>query len=1195
MRRFLVVGCGGSGAATLAYMRDHLVDTLARRGWPDRLPNGKVKLPRGWQFVVVDVPTGPLSDRRPKSRPPAIGGAEGAAGEGIYVSTGYPGGYAMLDDALSTHLAATDGLKQFGPWAPRDPWAVNISLLEGAGQHRAIGRTLLLQNVERVQTALGRASDALANAAPNMGRLTDFFPDDPYSPDAPLILVVSSMAGGAGASMALDLCRLLRSDPRNAGSQIALFMISADVFSDSDVYPTDVRFGAMPNALAMLGEIVAGQMGEAAAHDTGLLTAAGALGLAIPPAAAGFAGAGILLDVPFQRVFPVSNRIGGHVKLGDGSAEHIYRALGVGLASLLTSGQTALNDFISIDLTNPPVPPNTKYFGWGAADPTRLAWGSFGYASLSMGRDRYEHYAAQRLAHASVLKLLDGHLQAGLSSQESVRQLAGLRWPDFWSAIGLPTLQSGAAPKTEADHWFDSVLPPPVGHRQAKAVIDRLLTPNLPAPQGPGAQWLKAVDGQLTQGRGSVEAGLRQEAERTVYAWQTTLREATEAAVAQAIGDFGLEYARSLTAGLSDWLPGLADALRQVANQEADPLALDAELRQTISRLKNCGTTDLRPEILARITTESARRLRLEACAKTAELLGSYAAELLSPLVSALDDAQRGLRDLAEAEPAALGSADLRTADVKAWPSELTQLPERFFQAVNEIILTDAHEFPDQFKVDVRAAWIHNQSQDQRPDLPFAEALNLVSGQVVTGQWQAADGQEAPGGLLTGFDTWWAGSVFPNDPVTEATRPIGNANIEVHVLPQDLLDRTLAFVRRPNDRAFSTYTSVTLRQWLQANDKPSLRQDRETHLVRAFAETLEKARPLANASNRLTGPVNNVPNPPYRYRFSAIPFPTQVQQRIATAIGADPSIDPSANQNFTNAGATKSDPQAVAVFGSYQPLAPLVFESLLQPIADQRGRAILAEERNLFWRWRRARPLGCALPLSRAERRAMAAGWFIGQISGRLLLPDRDRLNDDPVRIWSEDQNGHSGWLNFPFPLLTPPGFHEGTYEFQLYDWLPAVLESILLAYAAVPATGLGSLAPYLALRGLCDSADAPSGGQDAPNLAGQVILKQWAESGTTPPGGRSRVPGLSGFVTMENRVDKAKSWLQSPKGPLGLIAADFEPRGRDSGRFASVKNRSVASALPLFADIAVDVEWAVNDVIRLLDGVAANDETDSW
>jgi Tubulin like len=49
MRRFLIVGCGGSGGATLSYMMDQLRSELHSAGVD--------KLIAGWQFVHIDVPS----------------------------------------------------------------------------------------------------------------------------------------------------------------------------------------------------------------------------------------------------------------------------------------------------------------------------------------------------------------------------------------------------------------------------------------------------------------------------------------------------------------------------------------------------------------------------------------------------------------------------------------------------------------------------------------------------------------------------------------------------------------------------------------------------------------------------------------------------------------------------------------------------------------------------------------------------------------------------------------------------------------------------------------------------------------------------------------------------------------------------------------------------------------------------------
>ena len=78
--------------------------------------------------------------------------------------------------------------------------------------------------------------------------------------------------------------------------------------------------------------------------------------------------------------------------------------------------------------------------GWGISAWDVLPWGTYGFASLSMGRDRYAEYAAQRLARSCVDKLLFGHLQAGnpASSTEQLDSLLSSQWQAHCGELGLP-------------------------------------------------------------------------------------------------------------------------------------------------------------------------------------------------------------------------------------------------------------------------------------------------------------------------------------------------------------------------------------------------------------------------------------------------------------------------------------------------------------------------------------------------------------------------------------------------------------------------------------------------------------------------------------------------------------------------------------------------------------------------------------
>ena len=99
---------------------------------------------------------------------------------------------------------------------------------------------ITLSRVDTVRKSLQRAWDTLfATSTDSEMRSLKIPGAGAYSSnDQPIVLVVSSMAGGAGASMALDICRLLTLvqglDPKLMG----VFMVTPDIF---DSLPESAR------------------------------------------------------------------------------------------------------------------------------------------------------------------------------------------------------------------------------------------------------------------------------------------------------------------------------------------------------------------------------------------------------------------------------------------------------------------------------------------------------------------------------------------------------------------------------------------------------------------------------------------------------------------------------------------------------------------------------------------------------------------------------------------------------------------------------------------------------------------------------------------------------------------------------------------------------------------------------------------
>lgn len=1168
MKRFLVIGCGGSGGATLAYLMDQLRSDLAAHGVP--------ALPRGWQFVHLDVPSSP--------EPGPEGVANVAAQGGTYLGTGPRDAvYRTLDRAVRQRFAERRAAHALSTWAPRDPEAVSTPISVGAGQYRAVGRMITLSRASEILRVMRGAWEELFRneTASELGRLGSSGGRVPglgsYDDGTPVVFVVSSMAGGAGASMALDVCRLLSLVPGVDPNLVGVFMAAPDIF---DAIPEAGRTGVRPNALAMLGEIVAAQAGSATEHDHEVLAALGLPG-----------GQGSRL--PFSRVFPVGRFAGvDRTLFGSGRPEAVYRGLGRGLAGMMMSG-TATAEFVAYDLGNEGAPAiDRDLLGWGS-DRAPLYWGSYGFASLSMGRERYAEYAAQRLASGCVQRLLDGHLQPGnaMSGSDQITALLDAQWRETCPRAGLPSATAGATDEQEVGAWITQrAFPRPMVEASARGVVDREIRPYVPDPTGQQArQWEPALRGRLGERRDPLLEACASEAAALAHRWHSELRARIEEVVVDACVRLGLGYASGL-------VERIAGHVRQVAAPGAgrlsqyapdDVAALPPASAGALDRLPNGVVTEghaLVQSLLEGYQEQVRTHLYAAVSALAQQLLDDLAEDVLRPLTDALGAAQETLLRGRSAPVTDLGLARLETDQCSAWPTDRDErVPARFDQADNEVLLTTSADFGRQYQADVRRAV----PVGSPSSAGFDAARDEVVGQILAGVWASVDADHAPGTPLE-VRAPWRSRVFAVEPGTGRPLVPSRARYDLHLRPAELLARARRFVARRGE-SFDVFCRLSITDYVRGGgSEGSVSElevaDRRRIVVEKFTETLALARPLVSVDATALQTVHEGAQIAYRYKFSEVPFAgLGVADELLRVLAANTMIDAASSSTLERALGDSRGVTRIDVFGSYPNYSPLVFDAVVTPVAEQWART--AEMgREAFWQWRRSRPLPAALPMGSAERRAMVAGWFVGQVVGRIRLPDRPF--NDPVRVWDGPVGGVDGlgtegeWLDFPHPLLTPPGrFLAG------FDWLPAVLESVLLAIAkAQDAPAMASLAPYRALRCLHDdTSQEPVGGIYV--LASREILDDWLASGRVPPGGASRVPGADVASTRAERAAAAIEWL----GPVREVARGLlaDAPGREAGT-----RRARADRTPLLRDLAVDVNEVLPELADLI-GELASTEAD--
>lgn len=1141
MRKYLIVGCGGSGGATLAYMMDQITSEFGR-------------IPSGFKFVHIDVPNAP------DTRVPGVGNVFEQGGN--YISTAPQSGqYSTLDSALSQQLSDASALDLVATWAPRKPSDIRIPIGDGAGQMRAVGRAITLGRLSNVHEGLSRAVQQLNTVETNSDMTA--IAADPRHKDAvgrfdsasrPVTLVVSSMAGGAGASMALDVCRILTAIPGVDPSLIGAFLCTPDVF---DTLPPAARGGTRPNALAMLGEIVASQTGAAHAHDVASLRAFG-FQTSVDP------------SPPFARVFPVGRFVGTERTLfGDGSQAAVYRGLGRGLAALISSG-TASADFVSFDLGNVSdgAVPKRSHLGWGSSAEA-TSWGAFGYANFGLGRDRYRYYAAQRLARSAVDHLREGHVQAGnsVSGIEQLRALVDSQWDRISADIGLP--QAGVTASfgpADAGAWLTGVAYPRASvDVAAREIADQHLVPTIPQASGTALQWLPTLRNFMFERKPILLSAANEQAYRWSYGWSQGLHERLLGQVAAGIEHFGLPYGREILNRVEAVISGPLDAaLGELSTYSTGEIGQVPESFETeVSATR--GTIVNGPGIVQRLLEllqgQSATSVYASSAGFARAVLQALVTEVIAPLRASLDESSALLEQAASAAVTGTGLANVQTDQYSSWPSDQeAAVPERFDVADNEILLTPSTGFGGQYESDLRGAVGDHTT--------FDDARATASRYVISGRWPVAAGASAPGGLVTQLSAWRP-AVFNRDPFTGVPLTPSRARYAFALAPKQIVDRSLAFVGRAGE-SFDTFCCLSLHGYATGSDgaPASELSVRRADIVARFGEALSRALPLASVNSDAVNAIHQS-QAMYRYKFSTIPFadvPGLVDE-LEQSLAAEPNLAIETRDIFRRALKQDTQSRSIDIFGSYRNYSPLVFDSLLMPVAQQWA-STPAQGRKAFWEHRRSRPLTASLPMGDEERRAMIGGWYIGQLTGQIRLPESPYIT--PVEVWDPER---AQWIAFPHPMLTPPSaFADG----NSLDWLPAVLESSLLAIVrAHEAPVMSSMRPYQLLRALFDDgAEGPATGLTPRSAEG--ILAAWLAEGTTLSGGPSRVVG----DTLTERSVNAVQWLTSIRDFTALNFVDTDTRSNTAGPFARLTTRSDASRTPIFRDLAVDIVQVTNELI---------------
>ncbi|QRP97599.1 hypothetical protein I6J72_10615 [Corynebacterium sp. FDAARGOS 1242] len=1181
MKKFLVVGCGGSGAKTLAFMMDQLKAEL-RSIDPDM-----TELPKAWQFVNIDVP---LEEEAGPQKLPNV-----TQNGGQYVGIGSRQNYNTFDEGVSSILGRSGKLGEIATWATRNPASNDVKLADGAGQYRAIGRMLALPHLKEIRQSLKAAVDEMftQEAIQELNRLNykQTKLDSDTGDSQPVVLVVSSMAGGAGASMFLDVCRVLTTIPNVNPQGTLVFMYTPEIFSDNKA---DDMAGAWPNSLAMFGEVVAAQMGNSSKHDRAIFEA---FDMGNPPE-----------GQTFGRIFPIGSKMGTtSARFGDGSAMSIYRGLGRALAGLMASTK-ASDNLVSYALTNTPAGDGgRRFFGWdsptGGTPWGRLPWGSLGYAQVSMGRDRFAEYSSQRLARSAFERLFNGHLdpQNPEAGEMQIAKKLEERLPNAFSSITLDPswAHGGQIDSGSVWNWLNSVFGGQA--QQAADSATKYLQNYIPVGQGRNVnEWRDEFEGNMADPRNeqAIASVLNNAAYDIVYRYANFFTDSVLATVEGELAAVGVPYVREMLSKITDVLTN-SDRLMPVLGeysgyyQNTRVLTKPEGADPILSPLTGKGQmTDPTPTVnaLMGLYYNQFYSYALMAIAHLlTDVLQDYADENLFHLKRELADAHTVLEKAVSKRAETNKLADVRTDEVNAWPTEIDEVVEtRFKGAENEIMLTDVNSFIVDYK-DQMLRTIQGQ-QSTANVTNYEQAYPFAVRSVIRGEWESLDAAQAPNDTLApqkrtndaySNRAGWVSKYLSRHPQTGESRESQRAHYHAKIRPTDLLERSRQWINR-RDYEFQKFNSVDLRRYLTLT--PDINEvehaERQRRFVEAFQLALSYARPLAAVNDDMVQRIHGK-SVQYTYSFSDIPFAElgSAESGIAAQLESvlnRPEIDGPSSVALRNSLNMSDHVQHIEIFGSYPNYSPIVFSSMFNYIAKD-----IEKQDNFdgsWWSERRTRPLPAALPLTETERQAMVAGWIIGRITGRVYISNPDTSNA-AAHIFDDTDGGVNNWVDFPNPMLISP-----RRMIKKSDWMSSVLESIFIAYAKVQENGphgfASSLYPYQLLRGLFDDGldFAHSGASTHPVVH---RLAQFLSSGEVPNRGTVGTSIQDRYETFVAELDKfARGADHFVPGHTNALPG----QGRANKPFAEIRSREVASMTPYYRDLAEDVIAMVPVIRNYLD-----------
>jgi len=985
-RRMFFVGLGGSGGKTLRFLKRDLNTWLRARGWHEGIP-------QGWQFLHIDTPT-------------SADGAEVAVP--MLPDDEYLGlvneGDTLEDLDKGLFPSHSEHRVEGRSWRVV-PESVNVNIQIGAGQYRAIGRSVALAYLRPIRSALRESLDMLnqPDAQASLSKLYTHVHGVGPSTNvaAPIVVVASSLAGGTGAGLINDVCDLLRELDQNAGESFGI-LYTPDVFHEL-LIGDQSQGGMNPNSLAAFSEVLNGHWwhGGAGGADYKVQRKTSPV----------MRSAGAIQSI--NRTGPAYPFLVGRTNssgISYASSTQLFEIVGAALTTWATD-ITVQSEFLAYTVAN-----------WRAAA-TRLkvkphaivnkgnpnlneaglnAFNALGFSRVSLGNSYFASYAAERLARDAVEFMVDNHTVSGeadnlrmqqpqITAQELIAKQAEARTDAFMRACRLNVIdyrddssETCGRPFTEVER---ALRPPSL---QAHFEAARETAENQAKQEGMyvAADWMRWVEPAVRDAAIQFDDLVAPDIEKCLEMWITDTPQLVAAEVSNLVSVAGIHVAQAV----------IEEVVQRLTTRNAGVVARLREERQTNSVIAT--EPYWREQAMLQFGNKTTKRIPHGTQVQDAVYYGLYsavygvgfkiqdiAADLLEQFVTGF------LQPLATALKVAVVDLDADRNKVRSWPDwpghgQTGSLSDSSRPPMSEYTVVKHESFPQLFNdlldrsIAAGPAQSHVRRQKSRAAVITGDFLDLLRN---NDRNYLAVLENAKPIVISG--AW-----FPDvNRHLSAPRPVANAVFRMGFDAEAVHERAQLWLRQPSSE-FNRFISSSLRSYLDERSNTNhgvTAQEiirRQGDFMMAFESAVEASKPLAELDQQLM--VTLFPgesHPHLEVEVSTLPFRDHtLQPRLREMI-----LNLTSKQNVDSYFKSDNQISHVDITTSLAGPYPIIaISSLLAPIAEA-WKSLDAGKRADFWDKRRARPLQEFIPAPQEHILCMLRGWFLGRALG-LVIPSRN-------------------------------------------------------------------------------------------------------------------------------------------------------------------------------------------------------------